>query len=509
MKKKNNNLFNNLFTQSFVFFINLLISFYLTPFFINSVGIEAYGFISLSSQLINILNLLVLALNSMAGRFITIAIHKNDELKANKYFTSIIISNLIFVSIIFIPTAVFIYYLEFFVSIPTDLIHDIKILHILLFINYFIGLVFSTYSISTFVVDKIYLSSMRSLESNVIRITLIFLLYYFFPPFTFYIMIASLIANLYTIIFNFFYKKKYLPNLTFNKIYYDLRFVIEIVKSGIWNVITRLGQLLLDGFDLFITNWFFGAFLMGVISLSKTIPSTISSLVGFLIYSFFPNFTYLYSQGQIEEFKNELKRSFKIMALLINIPLALLIIFGMEFYSLWLGTSESETIYILSTISLIPLIFSGSLNGLNSIFTITNKLKLFSITYIFSGLLGLLFSFLLISLTNLGAFSIVIASSSIGILRILFITIPFGAKYLGLKWNTFFIDLFKSLISLSVVLIIGFTIKLFIVPSDWLALLLNFLFTSIISFILNLLILFSKSEINNFLESTFKKQKNL
>jgi O-antigen/teichoic acid export membrane protein len=505
MKKSSNNLFINLITQLLVFFINLFISFFLTPFFINSVGIEAYGFMALSTQFINVLNLIIIALNSMAGRFITIAIHQNDFLKANKYFTSVITSNWIYVLIIFIPSAFFIYYLEFFVSIPVNLIFDIKILHSILFINYFIGLVFSTYSISTFVVNKIYLSSLRSLESNIIRIFFIFLLYYFFPPFAFYLILASFIANIYTILFNIYYKKKYLPHLNFSKKNFDLMLVFEVFKSGLWNVFTRIGQLLLDGFDLFISNWFLGSSLMGLIALSKTIPSTIVSLIGFLVYSFYPNLTYLYSQGKVDVFKNELKKSFKIMALILNIPLALLFVFGKEFYFLWLGNTQSETIYLLSSVSLIPLILSGSLNGLNSIFTITNKLKLFSLSYIAFGLIGFVLSVILLTFTKLGIFSIVIASSLVGVLRILIITIPFGAKYLGLEWHTFYGDMFSSFISLIVAMIIGLGIKFFIYPNDWFTLLFNFGLTFILSFLIIFNFILSKSDRKNFFKLFLKK----
>jgi O-antigen/teichoic acid export membrane protein len=319
---------------------------------------------------------------------------------------------------------------------------------------------------------------------------------------------VAFIVNLYTIFFNIYYKKKFLPDLVFNTKFFDLKSIIEVSKSGFWNVLVRLGQLLIDGFDLFISNWFLGPLLMGVIALSKTIPTTILSLVGFVGYAFVPDLTYLYAHSKITEFKNEIKKSIKIMGFIINIPLALLFLFGKEFYFLWLATSESETIYILTSITLIPLIFSGSLNSLYNVFTITNKLMINAVSVIFSGLLGFIISILLLSFTDLGIYSIVIASSLVSTLRILLITIPFGAKFLGLKWNTFYSDLIKSITFLLTALFIGFFVRIFIIPSDWYRLALSVSLTTIISMFFNFFVFLSKTERHS-IERIFLNKKGL
>jgi O-antigen/teichoic acid export membrane protein len=495
MVKHKNNLVLNIATQFIVFFINLLISFFLTPYITQTLGIEAYGFTALASQLINIFSLFILALNSMAGRFITIAIHRNEEEKANKYFSSIVLSNWMFVIIILVPSLVIVFFLESFLSIPANILIDIKILYFILFFNYFIGLVFSTYSISTFVTNKIYLTSLRSLESNLLRILVLFLLYYFLPPFAFYIGITALFSNIYMIFFNVLYKKKFLPKLQFNINFFDIKSIIEVTKSGFWNVLIRLGQLFLDGFDLFISNWFVGSISMGILAISKTIPSTILSLIGFVVFAFLPDFTYLYAQGKIEEFKREVKSSIKILGLIINIPIALLIVYGKDFYYLWLGASSNyETIYQLSVITLLPLVINGSLNGLYGVFTITNKLKINAIAVTLSGLFGLILSIILITFTPLGIFSITISSSIIGFLRNIIITLPFGAIYLGLRWHTFFLDLFKSIFSLCITILVAYIVGSINSVTSWFNFFNNSLITLLIAFIINLFLILSKHE---------------
>jgi len=495
-----NNSFNkNLIIQLSVFFINLAINFFLTPFITSNLGAEGYGFSLLATQLINIFSIVMITLNSMAGRFISIAYHRNDFEKANKYFSSIILSNWIFVIIFFIPTIFLVFFLENFIRIPNELLLDVKLLYVILFVNYFVGLLFSTYSVSTFITNKIYLSSLRSLESNLIRVIMLFLLYDFLPPFLFFLGLSTVVSKIYIVYFDIYYKKKLIPNISFSRKYFSVSAIIEVSKSGFWNLIIRIGQLLNDGFDLLISNLFLGPLIMGIFALSKTIPTVIVSLVGTLVFVFTPNFTKLYAENNIAELKIAIKNSIKIMGLLVNIPIALLFVYGKEFYSLWLPYSDYETIYLLSSISLATIVISGSLNSLYGVFTVTNRLKLNSIAVILSGLLAFSISLILINFTNLEVYSIVIASGVVGILRNLVFTLPFSAKYLGLKWHTFFVDLGKSLLTLFVALVVGIFIKSFFEFDNWFILLLNFGATSIIAFVINLFIILTKKERQYFL----------
>ena len=76
----------NLVAQIIALAVNLFISFYVTPYIIEMVGVDAYGFVGLSNEFIGYAQIITVALNSMASRFITIRIHENDYENANKYF---------------------------------------------------------------------------------------------------------------------------------------------------------------------------------------------------------------------------------------------------------------------------------------------------------------------------------------------------------------------------------------------------------------------------------------
>lgn len=49
------------------------INFTLTPYITNAVGVEAYGFVSLAKTFTSYANIFMVALNSYAARYLTIA----------------------------------------------------------------------------------------------------------------------------------------------------------------------------------------------------------------------------------------------------------------------------------------------------------------------------------------------------------------------------------------------------------------------------------------------------
>ena len=92
---KNKNLLINIVTSIISLATSIGISFFLTPYIVDKIGKEAYGFIGLINNLVSYISIITIALNSMAGRFITIKIHQNNEKEANEYFNSVLISNII------------------------------------------------------------------------------------------------------------------------------------------------------------------------------------------------------------------------------------------------------------------------------------------------------------------------------------------------------------------------------------------------------------------------------
>lgn len=500
----------NMFAGALTYALSMLINFFLSPYIVENIGVDANGFFGLANNFVSYASLITIALNTLASRFITISIYQNNNKNANCYFSSVFFSNLFLSGILAAVGFIIVVFLNRFVDVPDNILPDVIILFLLSFINCIIGTISSVYSVATFARNKLYLSSLRSIESNILRVLCIVMLFSFLSPKLYYVTIASVISSLYNFFINIIYTKRLLPEIKLSVRNFRIKMVKELVLGGIWATLNKIGTLLLDGLDLLLSNLFIDATAMGVLSLSKTIPSSITGIVSSVVSIFSPNYTILYAQGKKEELLKFIKQTMKIMGITVNVPVIILIICGKEFYKLWQPTVDSNDLYRLSILGCACIIISGGINCIYNLFIVVNKLKANSLVVIFSGLLNALTTFLLLKYTNLGVYAIAGTSTIISIFRNLLFTAPYGAKCLGLKWYTFYPDIVKPFLYVCLtVLFCHFTVSNFIAES-WILLIIKGIITVIVSVLIGYFIVLNKVErklVTNIVKSKLKRVK--
>lgn len=503
----------NLIAQVIAFGINLGISFFLTPFIVEKIGVEANGFVSLANNFVEYAQLITIAVNSMAGRFITIKLHQKNTDDANKYFSSVFIANLIFSIILTILSIIIIAFIDKFMNISTYILSDVRILWAFIFGNFILGLFSSTFNVSTFVKDRLDLNAFCNIKGYLIRITILLVCYLALDTHVWYIGLALFCMGLYNLLKNIYYSKTLTPELKINKRFFNINAIVELLKSGIWNTISKLSSILSSGLDLLITNIFINATAMGVLSLAKTIPTIILSLFGTIAAIFAPSLTISYAKGDTLEIKSQLNSSIKILGVLSSIPLAILIGFGREFYSLWAPTQDSSLLYTLTLINCANLIFALPLEPLYNVFTATNKIKTSSLALISFSTLSILTTFILLKFvpdnTTLKMFIILGVSSFYNIVRVLTFLPMYGAKCLNFKLNTFYGPIIKNTISVIILSIIGLTIKYILNINSWIMLIFSCILISLLGLTINSAIILDKSERNDLYNKLKEKLKGL
>lgn len=450
LKKKemtsNQILLINMIASALTYIVTFSISFFLSPYIVNTVGVEAYGFVSLANNFVNYASLAAVALNALSGRFITIKIYEEDYDDANRYYSSVFIANCLISLIILIAETVILINLDSLINIPANILGDIKLLFGTLFMNCVLSTIGSVFSVATFATNKLYITSLRTIESQILRAIGLATAFMLFVPHVWYLGAASLLTGVYCIFFNIHYMHVLLPKLVIKKKYFDIKAVIELLSSGVWSLINRVGIILLDGLDLLITNLFIDPTAMGVLSLAKTLPSIIQGIIGNLAAVFSPNLTILYAQGKKDELLTFLKQSMKIMGVLTNLPIIILAVCGEDFFHLWQPTQDSRQLQILSLLTISGFIVNGGINCIYNVFTVVNKLKVNSLAILITGGISAFITYLLVKNTNLGIFAVAGTSTVITILRNLIISIPYAAKCLDLKWYTFFPDVVRPVL---------------------------------------------------------------
>lgn len=503
---KGKSLIVNLISNIIAFAIQLGISFILTPIITEKVGDAAYGFIGLANNFVSYATIFTVIINSMASRFITLELNKNKVEKANKYFSSVLITDIIMSLIIGIISTLIILRLEFFLNIPENLMFDVKLTFSLAFINLILSVMNTVFSIACFAKNRLELSAVVNIIGNIVKAIFLIVVFGMFTAKIYYIIIAAVIYSIILIIANIKLTKKLAPELKYSFSNWDKKSIFQLIKSGIWNSINSLGKTLLTGLDLLIANIFIGADAMGVISISKTVPNTIENLLSTISNIFSPQFIIYYSQHKIRELVKEVNFSMKLIAFIMIIPISGFLVFGIDFFILWLPSKniqEIVMIQILSILALIPYIISISNYPLFLLDTTTNNLKRPVLATLIISILSTGTTLFLLLNTELGIYAVAGVSSIYWGFKVFFFNTINAAKNLRLKWYSFYFQYLKNLLCFGIVFMIFYILKKYIEINSWITLGVNAIIFAIIGYILAFMILFQKNEkrqIFNFLQ---------
>lgn len=506
--EKNKQFVINMTAQVVGFVVNIGISFLLTPFIVKSVGSESFGFVGLANNFVSYAQVITVALNSMAGRFITIKIHENNIEESKKYFTSIVFANIITAFILTLPSVMIILNLNKIVNVSDGIIFDVQLLWAFIFFNFLIGIVSATYGVAIFVRNKLYLSSVQGIISNMLRVGILIVAFSFYKPAIWYVGLASFSATLYICIWNLHYTKKLLPEVKVKIEYFDINVIKVLLSSGIWNSFSRLSSILSTGLDLLITNLYVGSVAMGILSVAKTVPNAILALFGSLASVYAPQLTISYAEKNYEDMRNQLMSSIKLLGMFASIPVAVLLAYGDIFYSLWVPSQDTRLLYVLTLLSCIEFIFVLPLEGLWNLFTATNNVKQASLYMFFNSILTIIIVLLSLQFTgdpNIKLYIIAGTSTGFAVVRSLIFLPMYGAHCLKFKWNIFYPTIMKNTVAVIIATLFSLLLRNIFNIETWVMLIFLCILTSVFSVTLNFVLLLDENEKKNFLKKLLRR----
>lgn len=508
-ENKKKHLAINLTAQAVAFLVNILISFLLTPFIVENVGREAYGFVALANNFVSYAQIITTALNSMASRFVTIEIHRKNEEQVNSFVSSILIANIVISIVLVVPFAICLGSVSKLVDTPA-LIGDVTLLWSFIFMNFLISLIGNIFSIATYACNRLELSNLRLIEANLLKCVVLLVAYVFFTPHVWYVGLSSMVFTLYSLAKNISYTKKLLPQIQIRRKYFDLKKIKMLVLSGVWNSVSSLGNILTNGLDLLITNLLISAAAMGTISISKTVPTYILSLFSSLSNVFQPGITIAYAKNDYEGIKKQLIQAIMVLGMIACIPMAILFAYGEIFFSLWVPSQDARLLQLLAIVGCLEFPLVLSMEPMWGIFIAVNKIRQSALVVLLKSVTGLGVTFLILQFCNSDLqqmFVICGVTSIFNIIMSLTFLPLYGAYCLKLSWYTFYGPMFKNVLSVGIMTGISIAIKQILMPDSWGKLIVAAGITSILALILNYFLLFygkSKEEFDIF-EKTKKK----
>ena len=474
--------------------ISAVISFTLTPYVTKHLGIEATGFISLSNTIVSYIDIIAIALNAFASRNIALAYHNGNDEEVNIYYNSVIIANIILSLVVNITCMFMTINLQHILNISDFLVTDVKILFLLMILNYTVNIFGSIFSIAAFITNKSSITYRNKGISSILYAATLVTLIYFKSIHVYYVSIGYLIAAIYNLITNFYYTKKLLPKWKFDITLFSFSKIKKLISSGIWNSVSNIGTMLNTGLDLLVTNKMLSGIIMGQISISKQLSTIMTTFTTIIVNSFQPKQLERYAKGDINGLVGYLKMSVKLSSVLTITIFACFFILGKSFLGLWIPGQDINYIYHICIIVIFGDIVVATVRPLYYVFTLTDNLRITCFFTVASGVLNFISMVLLISYTDMGGYAVVMTTCVLNFITNLIITPYLASKFLKLEKNPFFTLLIKHVIVCFFVTFVLFAFNSFFVVGSWMTFLISGAINASFCVIFSALLMTTKSE---------------
>lgn len=460
----------NLISTVISFVISLAINFYITPLISGQLGDAAYGFLGMANDFVSYASIISSVLNSVAARFIALELHRGDVARANKYYSSVFVANIVMSIILIVIAMIFVANITRIFQVPSELLKEVQVTFILTFVNYIIVLLSTVFTVCTYITNRLDINGVRNSCSYIIKFTIIIFLVKLTAVHMYYVAIATISASIFLMITNIKLTRKLVPELSLSIRNFKLSYIKVLALSGVWMAISNLSQVLMTGLDSVITNRMLGATMMGILSVARTIPNAIILAISTLGVIFTPNFVQLYAKDCRNELVKASDQSIKIMTMVLGVPIVGVMVFGRDFYTLWLPyktVEEIQIIQILSILMMLQSVFNALTISLAQLSVVANKLSMPVYVSLGLGVLNVCIVVGMLKYTNFGLFAVAGVSSILFSIRYLVFNPIYAAYVLKKSWNTFYKTIFECLIPMIAVMIIFVFIQNKLSINNW------------------------------------------
>ena len=483
-----------IFASGGALILNALITLILAPLISKTVGTEAYGFVSLAKNITSYAMIITSALNSFAARHIVIAYHRNEKHKANVFFSSTVIGDFVLGTGLFLIAMIGVLFLDKLLHISQELTEDVKILFLLVFLNFWLTTISTAFSAAGHILNKLDTVGLFKTISYVCEVIVLLLCFLLLPPQVHYVGYGLVATAIVIALGNVWLCHRYTPDLRPRARDFSWDAVRQLVTDGIWTSLNSLGDNLNHGLDLLVCNLMLTPISMGQLAFSKTFYSVFGGMFILISSAFEPLYLKSYAKGDKETLLKEFKLAMKLSGMLSNIFFAGFVALGMAFYRLWIPQENIELIYTLTVINNLTTIPGGPMQPLYYIYVLTLKKKIPTLVTIGGGLLNVIGMYFLIQYTNLGIYAVVWTTAIIMAI-INFGTNPlYMAHVLELPWHTFYPNILRNVISCGILVAVFKGVMSLYTPSSWFGLALATCMLTLLGIGLHMLVVFQKND---------------
>lgn len=466
----------------------------MTPYITDNIGIEAYGFVSIAKNFVNYAQIATIAITSFVVRYISVSYHEKKMQEANEYYSTSVIACVALAGVIFISALLLITKIDLLLNVPQNLIFSVKLLFLIVFLNFVLTTATTPFTTAAYIKNRLDITGIIKIIAYLVDAGVMVILFINCTPNVWFVGMGSLAASVVTFICTYILSKKLVPELVFNKDFFSVSKLKNLVGNGIWNSLNSLGNELNSGLDLIISNLFLNGVATGQIAVVKTIGTMFSMLYEVVYQPFQPNLIKAYASGDVNIFINEQKKAMRICGYFSNVAFAGFVALGGLYYKLWLPSEDTKLLHMLTIVTVLGSVTAGVMRPIYYVYTLTLKNKLPCWITIAGGFLNVVSMYVLLKYTQMGVYAIVSTTTVIMLCINLFFNPVYAAYNLKISVKVYYKVIFKHLIS-AAIMVGGFIgIARVIRPSSWIGLIVSAIIMCISGLIIHVLIMCNMDE---------------
>lgn len=454
----------NITSNAIVFIISILVGLLIVPFYINSLGLAAYGIIPLATSITSYVMLVLDSLNGAISRFLTIHIQRSNLIGTNQIFNTALIT-IIGLIVLLAPVAVVIaWFAPDFFNITGIERNSVFLLFALIFLSSFVTALRSPFSSVMYAFNKIHYNNYVSILYTVSSIGIIVALFLTRTPSIVYIGGAYFFASVLSLIFTIALSRKVYNRISISFSYFSKESFLELTTLAKWILVGGVGALLLLELSLIIVNKEFGTALGGEYAIVMLFFNLLWSITGLITSVLSPMYYTYYARGLFYNIHDLSIVSVKCIGLLMALPIALVCIFSPQILTIWVGEKFAH-LSLLMWIWLIPLTTIVAFRPLIIIYDAYNMVKIPGIATIIAGTLNLALAITLPYICGLRVYGIVLAFN-FGLWLQYFVFSPwYAAKVQGVAPIEFYKPVIPGTLAYFILVVAGFLLtSIFIIP---------------------------------------------
>lgn len=426
----------NLAANVAYFLVNIVIGVLLVPYFINTLGVAAYGIIPLATSITGYVAIVVQSLNSAVSRFLTIDLQRGDYVAANRTFNT----SLFGLTLVILLTIPIILVVAYFAPSIFNVPDGQETGAVLLFLGVSAGFLIRSWSgnftVQLFAYNRLDLQNLVNLTNFIVQTGLIVLLFTLLGPDLALVGGAHLVGAVVASGVSIVLARRVCPHLRILIRSFDRRRVRDLCGMGWWVVVEQIGALLFLQIDLIVVNLLFGAASAGEYAIALQWSVLLRTIAGVLLGVLLPTILSCYARKQTDTLIRVTKSAVKLMGLVMALPIGLVCGLAPQLLMVWVG-EEFTFLAPLIVLLTVHLAVNLSVQPLFPINVAYNRVRVPGLVTLFMGIGNFGLAIALPLLTGLGYYGVAAAGAIVLTLKNAFFTPWYATRVLGVGTHTF------------------------------------------------------------------------